>query len=446
MRSTSARIAPLRVAVSCALACGVLTLGSARALDLYTSSDAMNLVHRYNGSTGAMYNVLCPSFAANGELAIHFGQTQNRLLVGHFNSGVEEFNASTGAYIKTYNPSGGVQWAGLFGPNGNVIIGDWNTGKVSEYNSASGVWIQDLTTVASPADMVIGPNGNLFICAFAGGYVREVNATNGAFVSQWNLPATAQPNDIAFNPNGEILVTAMVTNVVYRFDAAHNLLGSFTHNGWGNPHGIAISPFTGNVLVVDGVTAQVHEFHPTTYVELNPAFLNPAPAKKIVDIDFFAQHPVLSTPICLGDVTVALCPCGNIGALGRGCASSAFPIGAQLTDAGSASVGVDTLVLRADGIPGPALFIQSNALAPTPIPFGDGLLCTSVGITRLGVVFPTGSSAFYPGGTTPAPIHVAGNVSAGAVKHYQCWYRSVPALCGLSNYNLTQGLTITWNS
>jgi hypothetical protein len=446
MRSTTAVLEPLRAVFIGALACGALTATHARALDLYTSSDAMNIVHRYNGSTGAAQSVLLPSFAAAGQLAIHFGQAQNRVLVGHFIGGVEEFNATTGAYIKTYDATPGVHWAGIYGPNGNVILGNWNTGNVSEYDSGTGLFVQTLTNVASPADMVIGPNGNLFICAYAGGYVKEVNATNGAFVSQWSLPAGAQPNDIAFNPNGEILVTAMVTNVVYRYDAAHNLINTFTNTNWGNPHGIAISPWTGNVLVIDGVTAQVHEFNPTTYVEITPTFLSPSPAKKIVDLDFFVQHPIVSTPICLGDVTVALCPCGNIGALGRGCASSSFPGGALLTGAGTASVGNDTFVLRADDIPGPALFIQSNGLAATPIPFGDGLLCTSVGITRLGVVFPTGTSAFYPGGTTPAPIHVAGNVSVGNTKHYQCWYRSVPALCGPGNYNLTQGLTITWGS
>jgi hypothetical protein len=436
----------LRLVLPVAFAAAAVRSGSACVLDLYTSSDATDLVHRYNGSTGVLQSILCPSYAAGQQLGIHFGQSQNRVLVGHFNGGVEEFNASTGAWIKTYNAGGGVQWAGLYGPNGNVIIGDWNTNDVREYNSANGAYVQTLTTASSPADMKIGPNGNLFICAFAGGYVKEVNATSGAFVSQWSLPPFTQPNDIAFNANGEILVTAMGTNLVYRYDSAHNLVGSFAGTGWGNPHGITISPISANVLVIDGVTAQVHEFNPTTYVELNPGFLTPSPAEKIVDLDFFHVPPVLSTPICLGDGTVTVCPCGNSGVLGHGCASSAYPGGGLLTDAGSASISADTLVLRADDIPGPALFIQSDGLAATPIHFGDGNLCTSVGIVRLGVVFPTGASASYPGGTTAAAIHTAGFVNVGDVKHYQCWYRSVPALCGPNNFNLTQGLTITWGT
>jgi hypothetical protein len=154
-----------------------------------------------------------------------------------------------------------------------------------------------------------------------------------------------------------------------------------------------------------------------------------------------------SPSFCLGDGTGAACPCGNTGATGRGCASSAFPGGARLSRLGiaGASAGTDTLVLRATDIPGPGLFFQSDGLAGSPIPFGDGQLCASFTIVRLGIVFPTGGIADFPGGLTPAPIHTAGLVNAGDLKHYQCWYRSVPGLCNPSNFNLTQGLSITWD-
>ena len=71
-------------------------------------------------------------------------------------------------------------------------------------------------------------------------------------------------------------------------------------------------------------------------------------------------------------------------------------------------------------------------------------LCAVVSIIRLGVVFPASGIASYPGGLTAAPIHVAGSVNLGDLRHYQCWYRSLPALCGANNYDLTQGVTIPW--
>jgi DNA-binding beta-propeller fold protein YncE len=151
--------------------------------------------------------------------------------------------------------------------------------------------------------MRVGPNGNLYICSYLGGFVLEVNASNGAPVSNWSLPPGALANDIAFLPNGEILVTAMRTNLVYRYDGAHNLLGTFSDPNWGNPHGIVLSPSTGNILVSDGVMAEVTEFDPVTFAELNANFLQPPPGDKIVDLEFKpASGPVSVQPMNWGSV------------------------------------------------------------------------------------------------------------------------------------------------
>ena len=230
-------------------------------------------------------------------MAIHFGTTNSRFLVGHAGGGVDEYDSSTGAFIKTYNPAGGWQWAGLYAPNGNVFIGDMSTNDVREYNSTTGAFVSVLCPVFGPADMRIGPNGHLYICSYMGGFVLEVDATSGATINQWFQPSGSRTNDIAFLPSGEILVTAMGANLVYRYSPALVPLGSFSGTGWARPHGIDISPHDGNIYVVDGVTTQVHVFHPSTFVELNPAFRNPDPEDKIVDLAFRPDsHPTAVSP------------------------------------------------------------------------------------------------------------------------------------------------------
>ena len=153
-----------------------------------------------------------------------------------------------------------------------------------------------------------------------------------------------------------------------------------------------------------------------------------------------------STSFCSGDAVGTTCTgCANNGSAGRGCGNSSFPNGAALSNNGTASVGADSLTLTATDIPGPGLFFQANALAASPITFGDGMLCAAVGIIRMGVVFPTGGVATYPGGLTPSPIHIAGApVSSGDTKHYQCWYRDAVVFCTTSTFNLTNGLSLTW--
>lgn len=261
--------------------------------DLYVTSDALNKTNIYSGTTGAFVSLYTPSMNGVGELGIHFGATNNRALIGHFGSGVDEFDASTGAFIKTYSPGGGTQWAGIYAPNGDALIGSWNTQDVRRYDPTTGAFISVLQNIPDPSDMAYGPSGHLWVCSFSNSLVYRLNPNNGNITGILALPPGSRANDVGFNPsNNEILVTDMFMNVCYRFDGiTFAPLGNFAGTGWARPHGIAISPYTGNVLIVDGATAQVHEFDPVTYVELNAAFLTPHPNLKIVDLEFRPDSP-----------------------------------------------------------------------------------------------------------------------------------------------------------
>ena len=194
---------------------------------------------------------------------------------GSFGGGVDEYDANTGAYIKTYNPGGGAQWAGIYRPNGNVFIGSWNTQDVREYDGNTGAFIRVLFPIIDPADMEYGPNGHLYVCSYGGYQVIELDEVTGVPYNFINLPFGERANDVAFLPGGRILVTAMGMNQCYVFDSALNLINQFAGTGWQRPHGVVISPHTGNILIADGVTTQVHEFDPNTYAELNADFLTP---------------------------------------------------------------------------------------------------------------------------------------------------------------------------
>jgi DNA-binding beta-propeller fold protein YncE len=108
----------------------------------------------------------------------------------------------------------------------------------------------------------------------------------GATQMVWSQPFGDRTNDIAFLPGGRVVVTVMSSNMAYVYGPPPVLVATFAGAGWQRPHGVEISPHTGNILAVDGVTMQVHEFDPTTYAELNPSFLVPSPLDKIVDLAF----------------------------------------------------------------------------------------------------------------------------------------------------------------
>ncbi len=258
--------------------------------DLFVTSDASNLTRAYTGTTGNYLGNFASAVNGSGILGIHFGATNDRALVGSFGGGVDEYDATNGNFIKTYNPGGGAQWAGIYNSLGNVFIGSWVTNDVREYDGVTGAFIRILFPVPEAADMEYGPNGHLYVCSYGSYQVFELDEVTGLPYNIIPLPFGARANDVAFLPGGRMIVTAMGPNLCYVYNGVV-LTTNFAGAGWQRPHGVVISPHSGNILIADGVTTQVHEFDPTTYVELNPAFLVPGPNDKIVDVAFRPDHP-----------------------------------------------------------------------------------------------------------------------------------------------------------
>jgi hypothetical protein len=260
--------------------------------DAFVTSDAADVVRAYAGLTGNYLGIHSTGVLGDGQLAIHFGLTNGRVLVGSFGGGVDEYVAATGAYIKTYATTGGWQWAGLYGPNGNVYIGSFATGDIREYDVNTGALVGVLYLIPDPADMNIGPNGNLYIAQYQTGAVTEIDFA-GNFVSQWFQPPNSRSQDVEFLPGGGFVVPVMGNNVAYRYNAAHALTGIYVGTGWQRPHGVDLNPADGLLYIVDGVTMQVHVFDPVSMAELNPAWLSPGPGDKIVDIEFRQDQQIV---------------------------------------------------------------------------------------------------------------------------------------------------------
>ncbi|MCY2959287.1 MAG: hypothetical protein NTY35_03900 [Planctomycetota bacterium] len=161
------------------------------------------------------------------------------------------------------------------------------------------------------------------------------------------------------------------------------------------------------------------------------------------------REPRRFTPFCAGDGSANACPCGNLGATGRGCASSVPTFGALLTASGLASVSADGVVLTAYGTPASStLYFQGTAQQSAGLGavFGDGLRCVSGGVIRLGTKFASGGTSSYPGVGDPS-VSARGLIPlGGGTRHYQAWYRNAAAFCTPSTFNLSNGLQIDWGA
>jgi hypothetical protein len=139
----------------------------------------------------------------------------------------------------------------------------------------------------------------------------------------------------------------------------------------------------------------------------------------------------------------APCPCGNNSTNGGGCANGTGN-GNVLSASGSASVSAADLELSsANAIPSqPGLYFQGNNAinGGDGNVFGDGLRCAGGAVIRLQVRFSNGTG----GSATSIDIGAKGGVSAGDVKRYQHWARDPnTSPCG-SQFNLSNGIEITW--
>ncbi len=155
-------------------------------------------------------------------------------------------------------------------------------------------------------------------------------------------------------------------------------------------------------------------------------------------------------PYCFGDPGSGTpCPCGNEndGSVpGSGCANGVFASGARLTGSGLPSISADSLVLSCSGLEpnGICLYFQANNdLSPGNV-WGDGLQCAGGQLKRLGVRVSDASGLSDTTGY-PLPISVkAGNVLAGDTKYYQCWYANPTGSPCSTDFNASNGYSVTW--
>jgi hypothetical protein len=216
------------------------------------------------------------------------------------------------------------------------------------------------------------------------------------------------------------------TSILEAFDLAGNSLGSSS----GGASGILTVTFPGQI-------------HSVTIHQGPMAF----------DDFTFDGLPGSTSAYCLGDGTLAACPCSNSGAPGHGCANSAAARGAGLTASGTARISADTLQLSSAGEPATALSIVLQGTAPLlALQFGDGLRCVSGLLKRLYVKHAVNGVVVAPQAGDPSisarSAALFDPITAGSLRYYQIYYRDPDtSFCPLpqgSTYNISNGIVASW--
>ena len=210
-------------------------------------------------------------------------------------------------------------------------------------------------------------------------------------------------------------------------------------------------------FIVDGTSSVVRIDHGTVWILNSPCSgINPSFAlcgrvrARVVYTYCTATTPGLA--FCSGDnldpLVTTPCPCGNFGALGHGCANSAFASGALLAASGCAVAAPDTIVLSASAMTSTSTvtFLKGDLSAAAGVPFFDGVRCVDGTLIRLASNPSAGGASSYPlAGQQALSVRGATPVGSGLTGYYQASYRNAStAFCPPGTANITNGYRIVW--
>lgn len=388
----------------------------------------------------APMDVTALGLSSVGDLAFENGAVKLWICNGSSNGLVHEINPFTGALLSTVDP---IVVPGLnLGPDAlaispvtganHVIVfscfGETEGGSITQ----AGALVSDYNNGRSATGAAFDLAGNLWVVSGttlgAGTDLLRLNPATGAVLGTVPiLGTTSRMIDLAFDPHtGACYVLAEDTGILIEVNTTTGAQLSSTDLSGSLPApraiggGVAFNS-TGSTLYVAGAGQ---------------------PANTILRFrrDF-------ATLACDGSGVFTPCPCGNSGAPGSGCASSVSATGAPMTAAGVPMISDDSFQIQASNVPATTsvLFFQGTTLTEsTPLILGDGLICVSGAIIRLGTKAASGGIASYPQAGDPA-LHVRGAIpSGGATRYYQAWYRNAANFCTPSTFNFTSAIQVYW--
>jgi hypothetical protein len=226
--------------------------------NLYVDSQTNNAVLRYDGATGAFMDVFIRpgSGGLNGPRGLVFGPDGNLYVKCPGPNVVLRYEGTTGVPLPAPGQTGAVfaSQSGLgdgpplvFGPDGNLYVGDFDTSSILRFNGATGEFMD---TFISPGSgglngpgplMLFGPDNNLYICSENNDSVLRFDGKTGAFIDAF---IGSRAGGLLF-PHGLCFTNTDPTTHSYgRGSASHFLITA-------SRTAVAAAPFDVTVLALD---------------------------------------------------------------------------------------------------------------------------------------------------------------------------------------------------
>ena len=216
---------------------------------------------------------------------------------------------------------------------------------------------------------------------------------------------------------------------------------------------VELSDCSGAFLSSPKILENLGSWPGSTFCSWNIAIYGGATFLDIAPVSLSLARTGPGVPFCFADGSMGdhttLCPCGNNGTTGNGCAHSANAGGANLEATGR--VVDDDIVLHSQFEPASSftLFLQHDAAGDAV--FHDGVLCAGGSLVRLRGRAAVAGEAFFPNSnfandsTTTLSQRGGVFVGQGARRYYAAWFRNASTtFCPPATANVTNGWQVDW--
>ncbi len=184
-------------------------------------------VARFNGTSGQFIDEFTPM------LNLPLGQTwdaSGNLYVACYGSADVRTFDTGGNFTGVFNESGHLQgptnlW---FDGNGSLFVIDWVLGSVIQFNASTGAFVRTFISGLQNAEgYAFGPDSNLYICDWSRNQIVEYTSAGDfikIFTSQGNMQA---PNSILFRPVQSTSVEQISNSIPENFSLGQNYPNPF---------------------------------------------------------------------------------------------------------------------------------------------------------------------------------------------------------------------------